>query len=306
MLGRLIASVSLLAACERVAPPSLDAPPLAPPALEPVPSSELRSETRAPEQPPPPAISAVRPPRHTTTSRRWFLGLAAPERQIVLELCRERVVDPCAGLLGKPDGEPNRAAELMAWLGDDRDQASTFCDERTGTICDTPLVIAFDAQPIELAPASGARFAFVPGVPASTDWPTAATPWIALDRDGDGAITSGAELFGSATVLPGGATAHHGFEALAALDANADGVIDRADPAFAALLLWADADGDRASAPGELRPLADVVTSIPLAYERDARCTARGACEGERGVVHWRDGGTARVGAVVDLYLPRR
>jgi hypothetical protein len=65
-------------------------------------------------------------------------------------------------------------------------------------------------------------------------------------------------------------------------------VIDARDPAFARLLLWADADGDRQSAPGELRALSAVITAIPLAHE------------GVRGSARLRDGRTADV---IDLYL---
>lgn len=45
--------------------------------------------------------------------------------------------------------------------------------------------------------------------------------------------------FGSSpsTSLTGGATARNGFEALAALDSNADGILDARDPAFAELVL---------------------------------------------------------------------
>jgi hypothetical protein len=170
----------------------------------------------------------------------------------------------------------------------------------------TPLVVAFEGQPIEFL-STGGTFAFRPGAHVATDWPTAATPWIAIDLDGDGAITSGAELFGDSSVLPDGKRAHHGYEALAALDTNRDGVIDRDDPAFAKLLLWSDRDGDRRSSPGELLPLSSIVISIPLSYRRAMQCDARGNCEGERGAMRWRDeGGVERTGAVVDVYLPRR
>jgi hypothetical protein len=189
--------------------------------------------------------------------------------------------------------------------------ATAYCLEVAGMpapSCETPLVVAFESQPIEFTAATGREsFAFVPGEPMSSDWPTASTPWIARDLDGDGAITSGAELFGSSTVLAGGGTARNGFAALAALDANGDGAIDKRDPAFAELVLWSDRNGDHRSSADELRPLSSVVTSIPLAYTLDPRCTDRGACEGERGTLRWKDTtGAERTGAVVDVYLPRR
>jgi hypothetical protein len=167
----------------------------------------------------------------------------------------------------------------------------------------TPLVVAFSDEPVTFT--RGGAFAFSPGTPVASDWPTATTPWIAMDHDGDGAITSGAELFGSSTVLPDGRTAINGFEALAVLDANHDGVIDARDPAFASLLLWSDRDGDRKSSPDELVPLASRVVSISLADRVEARCDPRGNCERERAAVRWRDEhGATHVGSVVDVYLP--
>ena len=169
----------------------------------------------------------------------------------------------------------------------------------------TPLVVAFADEPVTYT--HGGAFAFTPGRPTPSDWPTATTPWIALDRDGDGAITSGAELFGSSTLLPDGRTAKNGFEALAALDANHDGVIDARDPMFASLLLWSDRDGNRASSPDELVPLASRIVSISLNDRVEVRCDARDNCERERAQMRWRDAaGTLHIGSVVDVYLPGR
>lgn len=169
----------------------------------------------------------------------------------------------------------------------------------------TPLVIAFFNEPVAFS--AGGAFAFSPGAPTPTDFPTASTPWLALDRDRNGAIDSGAELFGSDTVLPSGATASNGFVALSALDTNGDGRIDALDPGFAELLLWADRDGDRKSSPDELRPASGQLISLSLAHWVEPRCDARGNCEGERAVAVWRDAnGEQHEGAVVDVYLPRR
>jgi len=166
-------------------------------------------------------------------------------------------------------------------------------------------VVAFAGEPVTFT--RGGAFAFSPGVATPSDWPTATTPWIALDRDGDGAITNGAELFGSSTVLADGRTATNGFEALAALDANHDGVIDARDPLFGSLLLWSDRDGDRTSSPDELVPLASRIVSISLDDRVVVRCDPRNNCERERAQVRWRDdAGAVHVGSVVDIYLPAR
>lgn len=267
---------------------------------------------------PAPKPMSVRP----MSAKRWFLGLSAQQRNRVKAVCETRAANACAVALARgprprrddaptelADNPPERPADpeatLLAGLSvPQRQQVTRYCAEMPSPTCETPLVVAFDDQPIELR-ASAGEFAFVPGEPMASHWPTAVTPWIARDLDGDGRITTGAELFGSSTVIAGG-TARNGFEALAALDSNADGTVDANDPEFATLLLWSDRNGDRRSTPDELRPLSAVVTSIPLAHTLDVRCTG-GDCEGERGTLRWRDAANVeRTGAVVDVYLRRR
>jgi hypothetical protein len=129
-----------------------------------------------------------------------------------------------------------------------------------------------------------------------------------VDVDGDGLITSGQELFGSATRLSAGQTARHGFEALSALDKNGDGQIDGQDPGFQRLRLWYDHNGDRRSSVEELVGLADSgITSLSLKYTVSPRCDGRGNCERERATFSWRDdSGQTHTGALVDVYLRRQ
>ncbi len=175
-----------------------------------------------------------------------------------------------------------------------------YCDEAFGTMwadcvlydgvphyeyeaCDTPLVLRTDHRPVEYL-ASSTRFAMTASdrCPA-TDWPTAATPWLARDLDRSGSIDGGHELFGSGTRL-GPTRATDGFQALAALDSDGDARITPADAAWPELVLWFDHDGDRRSTLWELEPLhAHAITALDLAYTTDhSRCDARGNCEIER------------------------
>jgi hypothetical protein len=243
------------------------------------------------------------------------------QRTNVTSVCERRAEVRCSVVLraaipAAPDtgasnpvapAEPEADSEEKAVATLASEKVAAYCQEEfPAPTCETPLVVAFDGQPIDFAPAGHDRFAFVPGEPAATDWPTEVTPWIALDLDADGAITSGAELFGSSTVLANGARAPNGFAALAALDANSDGILDERDPMFSRLVLWSDRNGDHRSTPDELRKLGSTVTAISLAFSIDPRCNQRDDCEGERGTLHWRDAaGADHVGAVVDVYIPR-
>src|SRR3989442_491950 len=86
---------------------------------------------------------------------------------------------------------------------------------------------------------------------------------LALDRDHDGRITSGRELF-SEFFDPNHATT--GLGALALFDANHDGVIDAKDPVFGQLQVWRDANHDARTDPGELPTLDALgITAIQLA-----------------------------------------
>jgi hypothetical protein len=93
-----------------------------------------------------------------------------------------------------------------------------------------------------------------------------------LDRNHNGKVTSGAELFGNFTPLENGQMAKNGFEALAELDANHDGVIDDRDPIWSQLMLWRDLNHNGISEPNEIGPLsASDVTAIDLHYHWTGR-----------------------------------
>lgn len=286
----------------------------------------------APAPPPPPAAATTNdaglplpPSIEPRAYRAWLRGLPRATQRALDRYCRKhpRELDEACGGIGPlhipmppsqmpmpgAGRETSPWANRAAWLRDlspaQRRYVHRFCqgeDEQFTDLCGaTPLVVVLEDRAIRYT--AGGRFAFLPGDPVATDWPTAATPWIARDLDHDGAITSGAELFGGNTVLPTGAAARHGFEALAALDGNGDRRLDAADPAFADLLLWADRDGDRRSTPDELTPLAATLPWLPIDHQREPRCDGRGNCERERATVTWHDGDQRRAATVVDVYL---
>ncbi|WAS90058.1 hypothetical protein [Nannocystis punicea] len=184
-------------------------------------------------------------------------------------------------------------------------------DEETGRHvwnwedCNTPLVLSF-GDAIEFAPTSASAADFDihggAGSCARADWPTAATPWLALDRDGNGSIDGGQELFGAATRLSFGSGVHNGFRALAELDSDRDGKITAADARWGELVLWADHDADRRSSGWEMLPLASFeIVEIDLGYTTRRECDARGNCGLERASFVYRTAGQQRTGEVVDV-----
>jgi hypothetical protein len=114
------------------------------------------------------------------------------------------------------------------------------------------LVPLTDAQFQRLVDAhSSVAFDFTgAGVRRAQGWLTRNAAWLVWDPHWGGAVSSGIDLIGQHTWA---STWSDGFEALAALDANNDGVLTGAE--LGGLSLWADANGDGVSEPGEVVPV---------------------------------------------------
>jgi hypothetical protein len=89
---------------------------------------------------------------------------------------------------------------------------------------------------------------------------------LVLDRNHDGIINNGSELFGSATQLANGQKAANGFAALSQMDTNGDGLVTSADKGWADLNVWVDGNSDGVTQAGELHSLASLgITQLNLA-----------------------------------------
>ncbi|MDK9725893.1 MAG: hypothetical protein OEL88_13525, partial [Sterolibacteriaceae bacterium MAG5] len=135
----------------------------------------------------------------------------------------------------------------------------------------TPLVLDLNGDGVQtIGIEAGVRFDLTDsGSADAVGWISASDGFLALDRNRDGAINDGSELFGSATRLADGSRAADGFQALAGLDSNLDGVINAQDALFQELQVWSDANQDGLSQASELYSLADLgITQLNLAAHK--------------------------------------
>lgn len=122
------------------------------------------------------------------------------------------------------------------------------------------------------------------GAPDRIAWTRAGDDdaFLCLDRNHNGIIDNGTELFGYATPLLTGEPAQIGYGALAELDwpalgGNYDGKIDAGDATFSSLCVWNDWNRDGVSQQSEVQPAAAAgVVSLDYAFRETRRRDAFG------------------------------
>lgn len=194
--------------------------------------------------------------------------------------------------------------DKTGWNGDLPDFGDWFGLNRDGKyyIYD-PIVLDLDGDGIETIGANdfnGAMFDHDnDGIRTATGWVKSDDGFLVVDRNGDGIINDGSELFGDGTLLSNGKFAKNGYEALAEFDSNDDGIIDDKDINFNQLKVWRDLNQDGKTDQNEIFSLDQLgIKSLSLNYTNANKTYDNGNILAELGSYETVDGKKREMGDV--------
>ncbi len=171
-----------------------------------------------------------------------------------------------------------------------------------------PLVIDFGKKGIELCSlVNGVNFDLDNnGFAEKTAWIGTEDGFLALDRNGNGVIDNGGELFGDQVILSDGRKSTSGFDALEDIDDNQDGVIDCNDAMYSSLLVWIDKNHNGVSETSELEKLSDVgIVSISIEHtEISFSDTETGTRIAETSEVVIEKNGESHIAEISEFWFP--
>jgi hypothetical protein len=210
--------------------------------------------------------------------------------------CKARIAGTCfaiADWIGYPSsgcitglffqGPCTRSEAFRSRCADPSGYDEWSCSCPDGTTM-SPIVIDIDGSGFSMTDASaGVVFNMLnDGIPLQVSWTAAnsTNTLLVLDRNGNGIIDNGTELFGDVTPQPA-SSSPNGFLALAEYDksengGNSDGKVTGSDAVFSQLRLWQDANHNGISESSELRFLAGAIDAIDLKYKEAKRTDEHG------------------------------
>ncbi|MNH63711.1 Poly(beta-D-mannuronate) C5 epimerase 1 [compost metagenome] len=166
-----------------------------------------------------------------------------------------------------------------------------------------PLTLDLDHDGLETrAPSTSSTIMFDhtgTGIKTSTGWVLPDDGFLVLDRNNNGTIDNGTELFGDSTPLMNGSFAKNGFEALADQDTNQDGKVDAQDTNWLALKVWRDLNQDGISQANELFSMSALdIDGIHVSSSRYSQVLENGNEIAELGTYYKTNGSQEVLGGV--------
>lgn len=193
--------------------------------------------------------------------------------------CPEALSSTCNSYTCEAGGDPR---DVCKWGG----TGCPFTNQTViaGCCCNaTPIILDMDGDGVSLTSArDGVRFDIGDdGKLDRVSWTQSQSRsmWLTLDRNRNGKVDDGKELFGNATPqqIPPPGHFKNGFLALAAFDTlekggNGDGILSASDSIFAELRAWQDRNHNGISEPDELYTLSSLgITALELDYKESRR-----------------------------------
>ena len=135
----------------------------------------------------------------------------------------------------------------------------------------TPLVVDLDGNGIETTSLEdGVQFDIDgDGNTEHTAWIKSGNGFLVWDKNQDGTINDGSEMFGEGTVMINGKHAENGVAAILELDSNHDRILNNQDDVWGYLQIWHDDNTNGITENGELASLFDWgIQSLALSFEK--------------------------------------
>lgn len=199
------------------------------------------------------------------------------------------------------------AFDLGSWInGVENSVSDLFTTAQKYPYLVDPLTLDLNGDGLNTVPLSTPPLLFdlnATGIKTSVGWVAPDDGLLVMDRNGNGTIDSGAELFGNATpsYSTNGKTAD-GFAALTQEDTNHDGIVDAQDANWSKLEVWQDLNQDGISQSDELHTLDELgIVSLNVGSTRNLETLANGNQVADLGTFTRADGSTGTAGTPVGM-----
>ncbi len=216
--------------------------------------------------------AAISGNRDALAAKGWLSGYIAAEA-LSKAIDKFNSQNPGSELYDLLHPKPSCAAtrpwvKTVTYVGTDncgKELRTTYAPAPTSPGSADPLILDLNGNGIDAVGINNANPILfdhnASGIKQGTGWIAPTDGFLVLDRNGNGQIDNGSELFGNSTAIYDAAgnvtgTAADGYAALAAQDTNLDGVVNSLDANFASLQVWQDFNQDGIAQAGELTSLA--------------------------------------------------